>query len=160
MGDLLPPHCHFTQSDGRFGDPLSPYVALGNAHTCALSYRWGNQLGVVQCWGAGDAGQLGRGESVDRGGAPGDAYPVIDLGTNKWVAIRAAGAMYASGGDHTCAVVQDSSDALGTPLAGSLPTQVKCWGKNDKGQLGLGDQTNRGDQPGEMGDALALVRLR
>ena len=27
---------------------------------------------------------------------------------------------------------------------------VKCWGRNDDGQLGLGDTDDRGDEPGEM----------
>jgi len=36
---------------------------------------------------------------------------------------------------------------------------VKCWGDNYSGQLGLGYTKNRGDQPGEMGDALLPVSL-
>jgi Uma2 family endonuclease len=28
--------------------------------------------------------------------------------------------------------------------------RVKCWGRNDFGQLGLGDAANRGDDPGDM----------
>lgn len=35
--------------DNARGSSDLPYVALGNAHTCALSYAWGNRLGVVQC---------------------------------------------------------------------------------------------------------------
>ena len=35
---------------------------------------------------------------------------------------------------------------------------VKCWGKNDKGQLGIGDTDNRGDAAGEMGASLPLCR--
>ncbi|MCB1018201.1 MAG: carboxypeptidase regulatory-like domain-containing protein, partial [Acidimicrobiales bacterium] len=46
-------------------------------------------------------------------------------------------------GDHTCAVLDDDT--------------LKCWGDNQYGQLGLGDTDDRGDTPGEMGDALAIV---
>ena len=34
---------------------------------------------------------------------------------------------------------------------------LKCWGYNTYGSLGYGDTANRGDNPGEMGDALAIV---
>ena len=37
--------------------------------------------------------------------------------------------------------------------------QVKCWGYNGQGQLGLGDTYNRGDGSGEMADALEAVEL-
>lgn len=36
---------------------------------------------------------------------------------------------------------------------------VKCFGKNYAGQLGLGDTVNRGDDAGEMGDNLDTVNL-
>jgi alpha-tubulin suppressor-like RCC1 family protein len=37
--------------------------------------------------------------------------------------------------------------------------QVKCWGSNHLGQLGLGDNNNRGDGANEMGDNLPAVDL-
>jgi len=35
-------------------------------------------------------------------------------------------------------------------LTGDSPGKSKCWGWNHYGQLGLGDTSNRGDEPGEM----------
>ena len=34
---------------------------------------------------------------------------------------------------------------------------AKCWGGNMYGQLGYGDQTNRGDDQGEMGASLSAI---
>ena len=51
----------------------------------------------------------------------------------------------ASGGYHVCAVLDDQ--------------RIKCWGWNNFGQLGLGDIDARGDEPGELGDALPAVDL-
>ena len=36
---------------------------------------------------------------------------------------------------------------------------IKCWGRNQYGQLGLGDTVTRGDQQGEMGTNLRVVDL-
>ncbi|HET9234472.1 MAG TPA: DUF4215 domain-containing protein, partial [Candidatus Eisenbacteria bacterium] len=47
--------------------------------------------------------------------------------------------------DHSCAL-----------LGG---TQVKCWGWNDAGALGLGDTFDRGATPSQMGDGLPFVDL-
>ena len=46
---------------------------------------------------------------------------------------------------HTCTVLDDAS--------------LKCWGKNDSGQLGLGDNSTSGDGSGEMGDNLPVISL-
>eukprot|EP00485_Elphidium_margaritaceum_P011658 CAMPEP_0202689790 /NCGR_PEP_ID=MMETSP1385-20130828/4979_1 /ASSEMBLY_ACC=CAM_ASM_000861 /TAXON_ID=933848 /ORGANISM="Elphidium margaritaceum" /LENGTH=55 /DNA_ID=CAMNT_0049344979 /DNA_START=47 /DNA_END=211 /DNA_ORIENTATION=+ len=36
---------------------------------------------------------------------------------------------------------------------------MKCWGNNDHGQLGYGDENNRGDAANEMGANLPVVNL-
>ena len=112
-------------------------VTAGGSHVCALLDN-----GTVRCWGDNASGQLGLGDTADRGdttGEMGDALPTVDLGTGRTATAIAAGA------SHTCAVLDNGS--------------VKCWGSNNGGQLGLGDTANRGDTTGEMGDALPTVNL-
>ncbi|AKT38424.1 RCC1 domain-containing protein [Chondromyces crocatus] len=118
-------------------DGAGTAVFMGAAHVCALLTR-----GAVKCWGANGHGQLGLGDADHRGDAPGemgDALPDVDLGAGNLVAALALGRM------HSCALLKDGS--------------VKCWGDNERGQLGLGDTELRGDAPGEMGDALPRVDL-
>eukprot|EP00961_Rhodomonas_salina_P007732 104874-Rhodomonas_salina.1 len=50
-----------------------------------------------------------------------------------------------AGGYHACARFEDGT--------------LKCWGFNSDGQLGLGDTEHRGDEAGEMGNALPFVDL-
>ncbi|MBM4360185.1 MAG: hypothetical protein FJ096_18930 [Deltaproteobacteria bacterium] len=130
MGEFLPP---VNLGKGRTAVSL----ALGGAHTCALL-----DDSTVKCWGLNDAGQLGQGNTTDRGDNPGemgDSLPAVNLGTNKKAMAIAAGA------EHTCALLDDNT--------------VKCWGGNDFGQLGLGNTLRRGDNGGEMGDNLPIVNL-
>jgi len=56
--------------------------------------------------------------------------PTVNLGTG-----RTATAI-AVGNNHSCALLDNAS--------------VKCWGLNDKGQLGIDNATNMGDDSGEM----------
>ena len=110
---------------------------VGGSHVCA---QLDNQ--TVKCWGANGSGQLGLGDTVNRGDAPGqmgDNLPAVDLGTDRKALILAAGQA------HTCAILDNYT--------------VKCWGDNSYGQLGLGDTANRGDGPNEMGDNLPPVDL-
>ncbi|CAM9641828.1 unnamed protein product, partial [Choristocarpus tenellus] len=111
--------------------------ATGSGHTCVVLDN-----DALKCFGANDYGQLGQGDTVSRGATPismGNAIGAVDLGTGLTVVALSAGS------GHTCAILSDSS--------------LKCFGKNDKGQLGLGDTNNRGDEPLEMGDALPAVNL-
>lgn len=130
MGDALPT---VNLGTGR----TATQVAAGRFHACALLDN-----GQVKCWGDNANGQLGLGDMTSRGGAPGemgDALPAVDLGTGRAAIQMAAGAY------HTCALLDDGN--------------VKCWGLNANGQLGLGDMTPRGGAPGEMGDALPTIDL-
>jgi alpha-tubulin suppressor-like RCC1 family protein len=96
----------------------------------------------VACWGWSGA-ILGQGTGPDDDVCL--AEPVaIDLGTTKKVVSIAVGGV-AIGDAHGCALFEDGS--------------VKCWGTNDKGQLGLDDTLTRGDEPGELGKALPFVEL-
>jgi Regulator of chromosome condensation (RCC1) repeat len=113
-------------------------IAVGRYHVCALL-----EDQRLKCWGVNDFGQLGLGDALSRGvtGATmGDALPAVDLGTGRHATAIAAG-HYA-----TCALLDDGS--------------VKCWGALP---TGLPSRTAapdfRGDEPGEMGDALPALDL-
>jgi len=110
---------------------------VGGEHSCAVLDN-----GVLKCWGLNNHGQLGLGDTNDRGDAPGemgDALPAVALGTDRHVKSMHLGP------NHTCAILDNDT--------------LKCWGINSLAQLGLGDSADRGDGPGEMGDALPAVSL-
>ncbi len=112
-------------------------ISLGGSHTCALSTN-----GTVKCWGENWDGQLGYGDTNNRGDNPnemGNNLPIVNLGTNFLVKQIDSGFL------HTCALSTNGT--------------VKCWGSNWDGQLGYGDTNNRGDNPNEMGDILPMVNL-
>jgi cysteine-rich repeat protein len=138
---------HRGDEPGEMGAAL-PFVNLGTgrwvrklvsgyAHSCALLDDH-----TVKCWGDGGLGQIGDGTDAYRGNEPGemgDDLPVVDLGTGRTVLD------VATKGEFTCALLDDHS--------------VKCWGDGYRGKLGQGDDESRGDEPGEMGDALPVVPL-
>ncbi len=89
-------------------------VAAGTLHTCAVVN------GGVKCWGVNTNGQLGNNLV-----AP-SSVPVTAIAEGSGVTAIAAGA------SHTCAVLPDP-----------VTPKVKCWGLNNRGQLGDGTQTQR-----------------
>ena len=130
MGDNLPA---VDLGTGR----TAKAIATGNGSSCALLDN-----GTVKCWGENAYGELGLGDIAGRGGRPGqmgDNLPTVDLGTGRTAQSIAAG------GEWTCALLDNGT--------------VKCWGYNGDGELGLGDNTNRGEQPGQMGDNLPAASL-
>ncbi|MBK9265103.1 MAG: hypothetical protein IPM54_35650 [Polyangiaceae bacterium] len=143
QGDTIPRG----DNPNHMGDNLLPIdlgtgrtataVAVGYQHACAILDN-----GSLKCWGNPFHGRCGLGDTSTRGDEPGemgDNLPVVDVGTGKTVTAIALG------WEHTCALLNDGS--------------VKCWGGGSSGRLGLGDQENRGDAAGEMGDNLPTVDL-
>ncbi|MEP7156440.1 MAG: RCC1 repeat-containing protein [Betaproteobacteria bacterium] len=95
------------------GSPPAQAIAQGSN---VIAVAAGNDFscavlgGGVQCWGLNDGGQLGNGGVNAGSSSPGDALPAGSGAT-----------ALAVGYDHACAVVDSG---------------LKCWGKNNLGQLG------------------------
>jgi alpha-tubulin suppressor-like RCC1 family protein len=141
-------HIHIIGNNpGEMGDNL-PAVDLGSnryAKQISLGFRFSCALldnNLVKCWGENDYGNLGLGDTTQRGGGPGemgDALPYVDLGSGRTA--KKIALSYNS----ACALLDNN--------------KVKCWGSNYLGALGQGHTFNLGDQPGEMGDELPYVDL-
>ena len=96
-------------------------ISSGRMHTCALL-----STGAVKCWGYNNYGQLGLGDTENVG----DNEAPAAVGTVNLGAGRTATAI-ASGYEHSCAILDNGA--------------LRCWGRNDSGQLGLGNTTTLGD---------------
>ena len=127
VGDDEPPRAVDPVDFGPDRSALA--ISAGRDHTCALL-----DDGSVRCWGLGNDGRLGYGNTTTIGDdeTPASAGPV-DLGAG-----RRATALSAGHG-HTCAVLDDGS--------------VRCWGYGANGRLGYGNNNNVGDaqRPGSAG---------
>ena len=99
-------------------------VAAGRNHTLAINSR-----GELYAWGANDNGQLGIGTVIPRGES--ELTPQRVGSDSDWEAIRA-------GEDHSLALKSDGT--------------LYAWGKNDRGQLGIGG-TGSETTPRQVGNA-------
>ncbi|MDI1447503.1 RCC1 domain-containing protein [Polyangium sp. 6x1] len=107
--------------------PASPSparIAAGDGHSCAVG-----AAGSLRCWGYNEFGQLGYGTASTLGDEPGE-MPPADVHPGGTVV------EVVTGGAHTCARLVDG--------------KVHCWGYNEYGQLGRGDVSSVGDEPGEL----------
>lgn len=111
--------------NGAFEDQATPVlltalgdqvtgITMGNEHACAML-----RDGSARCWGDGIHGQLGEGDSEDRG-TPVD---VLNLGGQA--------TSIAAGGGHSCASLSDGA--------------VTCWGNGYWGQLGNAGTDGQGN---------------
>lgn len=96
-------------------------VAAGEAHSCAVTADGG-----VQCWGAGDTGQLGQ--AVARADTPIEVRTATGEALGDVLAVSAGIDDYhGKRGRHSCAVQRDA---------------VWCWGAGDEGVLGNGQRAS------------------
>jgi E3 ubiquitin-protein ligase HERC3 len=112
-------------------------LVTGEWHSCVTL----PSIAQVKCWGNNAFGQLGIGDINHRGDNPGEMganLPPVQLDMDLPTGLFA-------GSNHTCARATDG--------------RIKCWGANQRGQLGLGDTNNRGDNPGEKGASLPYANL-
>jgi hypothetical protein len=115
--------------------PIRPTkLACGTHLTCAMTND-----NKVKCWGSNNSGSLGQEAATDFVTRKADTIPYINFGTGRTVKDVAVGAA------HACALLDNG--------------QVKCWGSNVRGQLGIEDAVDRGTAAGQMGDDLPYVNL-
>ncbi|MCR9165809.1 MAG: RCC1 domain-containing protein [Nannocystaceae bacterium] len=106
-------HCWGEQQEPREEEGLTGATLMrARNHKCVMT-----SAGDVQCWGYGDRGQLGTGETK---GNNRDKTPVVDLGKAVHMDV---------GMNFACAALQSGD--------------VKCWGWNNRGQLGDGTLIDR-----------------
>jgi alpha-tubulin suppressor-like RCC1 family protein len=100
-------------------------IAVGQSHTCAILTG-----GAVRCWGTNFGGELGLGNTNQIGD---DESPTTNINFGAGVSAYAISA----GIYHTCALLSSSIFSFGF--------NVRCWGRNNFGQLGLGHRLAIGD---------------
>lgn len=112
-------------------------LSLGSSHACVVF----NSM-KAKCWGSGVSGQLGLGDSQNRGDnldEMGEYLPYINFGDSKNVM------HIVTGRAHTCVVLDDLS--------------ITCFGSGASGQLGAGSSSSIGDNGREMGNSLKSVLI-
>lgn len=121
-----------------FGTGFEPaLLACGYEHCCTAS-----TVNVLKCWGYNSHGQLGLGDTDNRGkedGQMGDNLEAVEL-PDGFVVAHILPITFS-----TCVM--------------STEFEIVCWGNGEYGTLGRGDGSTIGDGSGEMGNDLKKVDL-
>ena len=112
-------------------------LGVGGLHVCATRAD-----GTLTCWGENDLGQLGLGDTLDRGDEPDEMGVGMAVSTPGPEGGEVSARM---GGKTTCVMFDHA--------------ELRCFGDNRYGQLGRGDSELIGDQPGEVTVDMASVPL-
>ena len=96
-------------------------VTCGYQHTCAIL-----DDGSVKCWGSNDAGQLGLGDTTNRGTASGQMGDSLATASQSGWGTATALSL---GAGFTCAIFSGGS--------------LRCWGSGSYGRLGTARGSNR-----------------
>lgn len=105
--------------------------SAGRSHTCATLTD-----GRVSCWGRGEQGQIGDGQSLSHK----SPVAALDIGLSVPKSL-----FIAAGGEHTCAITETN--------------EVYCWGSGSYRQNGTPNQTTRDlRKPQKMPDTLYGAR--
>ena len=88
-------------------------IDSGSSHTCAIL-----DDGSLKCWGMGSSGQLGIGTNTNH-----NTPQSVNLGSGRTAVSVSAGM------SHTCVILDNGN--------------LKCWGYNYRGQLGIGSTTSQ-----------------
>lgn len=118
-------------------------IVSGRAHNCALYHLASRPKEQrVKCWGSNTFGSLGIGSSTRDMGRTADTLgsklPTTPLALSQILQLEAHD-------DFSCALTKTG--------------QMKCWGTNTYGQLGVGDNKLRGRNLDEMANKLPFVNL-
>jgi len=111
-------------------------------HYCIVNYSVKDNNNYIECWGNNYFGELGQGDTTFRPFSKKnpvnlgtfDSNDVISMKNNNLLSVL----LVSNGHSFSCALLNESKN-------------IKCWGLNRFGQLGLNDNNNRGDDIGEMG---------
>jgi len=144
-------------------------VAAGSRHTVAI-----NSDGTLWAWGRNDYGQLGNGTQDDEYDptqiGEDDKWVSVSAGRNHTVAIKSDGTLWAWGEDDqqqlgngeeeegqlTPTQIGEDEDWISVAAGEWHTVAIKkdgslwAWGKNDRGQLGVGNDNDTQDVPTEI----------
>ncbi len=134
-------------------------ISVGGAHTCVTT-----SPGKLKCFGKTESGALGTCWAVSSNGqgyspcwqstfGPLEGYGDKESQIESFLPIVSLGTSYTvdeikSGNLTNCAIINSSE---------SGDRSLKCWGKNEFGQLLRGDSADIGDESGEMGNNLFSI---